>query len=302
MMKWLNTIRWKNLLIIWISIIVIIVPHFKLKDWIQYIEFIRWAIICTSIAAIGNITNDLWDIKQDKENKKKNIFIEGRNKRMAYFIMAVFLLINLWTCLSSRYFNYFLFISLVSLALLVLYNLFLKKIALLGNLIIATLTAFIFLGIDLIISTRIFYFNTGFTHKSIELLACFAFITTFIREILKDAEDRKGDSFAGFKTIARYLKDKWLALLIFLISILGCLATYYIIGTRHTHFIQFYFYFSGWILFISMVSAIVMIVPHPSRYVRATRIVKAGMIGCLIIYLALSIMNPVFIFENELSI
>lgn len=285
---WLYTIRWKNLLIIWISIIVIVLPHFDPEDLHHYYEFILWGIICTSVAAIGNITNDLWDVKQDRENKKKNIFIGGKNKNLAYFMVSLFFLAAMWACYTSIYFNYFIFITFVSLILLLLYNLFLKKIALLGNLVIASLTSLIFLGINLMTSSRIVYFEQGFTNKNIELLACFAFLTTLVREILKDAEDRKGDSFAGFKTIAHYLNDKRLAILIIFMSLAGSMGTYYVMASRHSHFQKFFLYFSAWTVLISIVSAVLMFIPHPSKYIRATRIVKAGMLGCLAIYLYLS--------------
>lgn len=288
---WLYTLRWKNLLIIWISILVIILPHLNspMANCSHYFEFILWGIVCSSVAAIGNITNDLWDVKQDKENKKKNIFVVGKNKRLAYFIIAVLLLCAVCACLVSKFVNCFLVLTIISLFLLLLYNLFLKRIAFLGNLVVAFLTALIFIGINFIITTNIIYFKYGFNNKYIELLACFAFITTFVREILKDAEDRTGDSFAGFKTIAQYLSDKWLAMLIIFISILGCAVTYFIIGSRHVNFTVPCFYFSCLTVLISIVAAIIMFISHPSKYIRATRIVKAGMLGCLVIYLLLSL-------------
>ena len=289
MKDWLYTIRWKNLLIIWISIIVIVLPHFDPEDWHNYFEFFLWAIICSSVAAIGNITNDLWDIKQDRENKKKNIFINGKNKRIAYFIVACFLLFAIWACLSSIFVKYFLCFAFVSLFLLLLYNLFLKKIALLGNLVIAFLTALIFIGIDFITSSRIIYFELGFKNKQIELLACFAFVTTLLREIIKDAEDRKGDSFAGLKTIAQYLNDKWLAGFIVILSVIGSAISYYIMTGRHTYFLHSYLYYSIYVIAISISAAIFMLIPQPSKYIRATRIIKAGMLGCLAIYLFLSL-------------
>ena len=289
MTDWLHTLRWKNLLIIWISILVIIIPHLNLSDWVHYYEFILWGIVCSSVAAIGNITNDISDVKQDKENKKKNIFTGGKNKKLAYFIITVLLLTITCVSVLSKFYHYYLFLSFISLLLLFLYNLQLKKIALLGNLVIALLTTLIFIGINFIATTNIVYFKYGFNNKYIELLSCFAFITTLIREILKDAEDRKGDSFAGFKTIANYLNDKWLAVFILGVSIIGCAITYFIMVLRHINFTKYYFYFSGWIILVSLAAAIVMFMNNPSKYVLATRTVKAGMLGCLIIYLILSL-------------
>ncbi len=289
MINWLHTIRWKNLLIIWFSILVIILPHFNIEDWSAYFEFILWGIACTSVAAIGNITNDLWDIKQDKENKKKNIFIGGRNKKTAYYLMVFLILVTLWACISSNFSYYFLLVSLVSLVLLLAYNLFLKKLPLIGNITIALLTSLIFIGVDFIISSRIIYFEAGFKAIHIELLACFAFITTLVREIIKDAEDRKGDSFARFKTIAQFLQDKWIALLIILLCITGLIASNYLMFSRHTYFMIPFLYYGVFTFAVTIASAICLVINHPSKYIRATRIVKAGMLGCLVIYLFLSL-------------
>ncbi len=288
MIDWLHTIRWKNLLIIWISIVVIVLPHFDPAES-GFFEFILWAIICSTIAAIGNITNDLLDIKQDRENKKKNIFSGGGNKRTAYII--IFLLLGICTAalFASRYMIIFSILAFTSLLLLLLYNLFLKKIVLIGNLIIAILTALIFVGVDMIVLSRLIYFEFGFENKQIELLACFAFITTLVREMIKDAEDRKGDLFAGFFTIAKYLKDKWIGILVIMISIGGIGGTYILMTKRHINFMDPFYYYSAWTLVVTLLSGFYMMSNNPSKYIRATRIIKAGMIGCLGIYLFLSL-------------
>jgi 4-hydroxybenzoate polyprenyltransferase len=288
-MNWLHTIRWKNLIIIWISILVVIIPCFDhILSYHLLGEFIRWCLICSSIAAIGNITNDWMDVKQDRENKKANIFIKpGKNKIGIMFILF-FLSVAAVSILLSNNQRSFLMLSASSLLLLLLYNSILKKIALIGNLIIAILTALIFFGIDIIVLNRVIYFEIGLENKQIEMLAMFAFLTTFIREILKDAEDRKGDLFAGFSTIAKFLKDRWIAILVIIINLSGCIAIYFLMEWRQANFTMALLLYSSWVLLVSLSASVFMLIPHPSRYVRATRIVKAGMLGCLAIYLILS--------------
>jgi len=288
-MNWLHTIRWKNLIIIWISILVVIIPYFNLiYSGLLLGEFLRWGLICTSIAAIGNITNNWMDVKQDKENKKKNIFITPGQKGTALILITLFLTIATAAILFSFNGVFFLKLSIAALILLLLYNYVLKKIAFVGNLIISLLTALIFFGIDAIVSNRIVYFEIGIENKQIEMLALFAFLTTFIREILKDAEDRKGDHFAGFNTIAKFLKDKWIAVLIVVINLLGCAGIYVLMEWRQANYMNAFILYSVWSLVVSIGASVFMMIPHPSKYVRATRIVKAGMLGCLAIYLILS--------------
>ncbi len=289
MMKWLNTIRWKNLAIIWISIVVILIPHFSPDSFHMFIEFILWGIVCTSIASIGNITNDLLDVKQDRENKKKNIFIDNKHKKTAFVLIFIFLGIAIASCLMANNAATFLVLSGGALLLLLLYNLLLKKIVLIGNMVIGLLTLMIFLGMDLIVISRTAYYGLGFENKQIELLGLFAFITTIIREILKDAEDRKGDKFAGFNTIAKFLSDKWIAIIIITLNIVGCWLTYILMNKRQTNFLYPLYIYSLWSLTITISASVFMIIPYSSRYVIATRIIKGGMIGCLIIYLFLSL-------------
>jgi 4-hydroxybenzoate polyprenyltransferase len=289
MMDWLHTLRWKNILIIWISVLVVISPHYDFANTHLFDEFIRWAIICSCIAAIGNITNDWMDVKQDKENKKKNIFTRKDQKNKAILLILLLFVCAILTSLFSQLQAIFSMMAFTALSLLLLYNLVLKKIALIGNLVIAFLTALIFIGIDLITTSRLVYYEMGFDNKQIELLALFAFLTTLVREILKDAEDRKGDLFAGFHTIAKFLKDQWIAMLIICIGIAGCIGIYFLMALRQHNFIGSFYWYAGWTLSVCIGSAICMLIPHPSRYVRATRIVKAGMLGCLAIYLFLSL-------------
>jgi 4-hydroxybenzoate polyprenyltransferase len=289
MKPWLNTIRWKNILIIWLSIVVIISPHFQPERLQQYTEFILWGIICMSVAAIGNISNDLRDVKQDELNKKPNIFIHKKNRKNAYFFMGVFLLITLSTCFYSRYFSLFLPLALVSLLLLFIYNIFLKKVALLGNLIIAFLTALIFIGVDVIVSSRLIYFKLGFENKQIELLAGFSFVTTLAREMIKDAEDRQGDNLAGLHTLAKFFNDTWIGIIMLVLSIAGSAMVYRVMAKRQVHFVSDFYLYAGWTLLITLVSFVFMLTGHPKKYVWASRIMKGGMLGCLVIYLYVSL-------------
>ena len=288
-MKWLNTIRWKNLIIIWISILAVIFPYLHHILQLNLLgEFIRWGLICSSIAAIGNITNDWMDVKQDNENKKENIFIKPGKKKSAVILIAILIAISFVAILFSNNQSTFIILSSIAMLLLLLYNFIFKKIALVGNIIIAVLTAFIFLGIDIIVLNRVVFFGIGFENKQIEMLAAFAFVTTLIREILKDAEDRKGDLFARFNTIAKFLKDKWIAVLVVLVNIVGCIGIYYLMELRQANFMSAFIVYSIWITTVTLCSAILMLIPHPSRYIRATRVIKGGMLGCLVIYLLLS--------------
>lgn len=289
MKQWLNTLRWKNLLIIWLSIFVVLIPHVDFLNFASYIEFILWGIICTSVAAIGNITNDMLDVKQDRENKKDNIFQKGRNRKTAFLIILILLFINAGAIFYAELKINFLVLSAASLLLLMVYNIILKKIALLGNITIALLTALVFIGMDLIVISRLIYFDFGFQNKHLELLACYAFILTLVREIIKDAEDRKGDSLAGFKTLANLLRDSSIAIIIIMITATLVTASYFIMNWRQLNFMNELITYALVAGTTGLLCSMLMFSKHPSKYIWATRIAKLGMIGCLISYLILSL-------------
>lgn len=288
MILWLNTIRWKNLLIIWISIFVIVLPHFDLQNPVPFYEFILWAIICCTIAAIGNIMNDWLDVKQDKENKKPNIFINNQHKKTGTILIILLIIICSWAIWFSNNQLTFGLLAIIALILLSLYNFILKKIAILGNILIGILSAMVFVGLDIIVSSRLIYFEFGFDSKQIELFAGFAFVTTVIREIIKDAEDRKGDLSAGFSTIARFFNDQAIAIFILFISIIGTTLVYLMMQGRQTNFLYHFTIYAAWANIISICAFILLLIPHPAKYIRASRTMKAGMLGSLIIYLILS--------------
>lgn len=289
MMKWLHTLRWKNLLIIWLCIVVVVIPHIDSENLSSFYEFIYWGIICTTVAAIGNITNDMLDIKQDRENKKENIFQKGRNRKTAFLIIILLLATNATAIYMSELKINFLVLSASSLLLLMVYNLILKKMPLFGNIAIALLTALVFIGMDLIVISRLIYFDFGFQNKHLELLACYAFILTLVREIIKDAEDRKGDSLAGFKTLAHLLKDKSLAIFIIMMSASLITASYFIMEWRQLNFYKELISYASISSITILLSSLLLFTSHPAKYIWSTRIAKSGMILCLIVYLILTL-------------
>ncbi len=288
MILWLNIIRWKNLLIIWISIFVIVLPHFDPQNPSPFYEFILWAIICSTIAASGNIMNDWLDVKQDKENKKPNIFINNQHKKTATILIILLMILCSWAIWSSNNQMTLGLLAVIAFLLLSLYNFIFKKIAILGNILIGILSAMVFVGVDIIVSSRLVYFEFGFDNKQIELFAGFAFVTTVIREIIKDAEDRKGDLWAGFNTIARFLNDQAIAIIILFMSLAGTTLVYLMMQGRQTNFLYHFTIYAIWANIISISAFILLLIPHPAKYIRASRTIKAGMLGSLIIYLILS--------------
>jgi len=85
MIKWINLIRWPNLLIIALTQVAIFYKYFKPLALIPSNEILQkninivLLISCTILVAIsGYIINDLFDQSNDKINKKKSKQIIGK--------------------------------------------------------------------------------------------------------------------------------------------------------------------------------------------------------------------------------
>jgi 4-hydroxybenzoate polyprenyltransferase len=143
------------------------------------------------IAAAGYIINDYYDIKIDLINKPDRVVI-GKTITRRYAILfhtvisflgvAAGLLIN-WKVGALNF---------VCAFLLWLYSNNLKRLPLIGNVVVAFLTG-------LSIFMLVFLYNQYLPF--VVVYSLFAFFMTLIREVVKDMEDMKGDTTFGCKTL-----------------------------------------------------------------------------------------------------
>jgi len=155
------------------------------------------------IAAGGYVINDFYDREIDAVNKPgKNltgVFLSGRSVIVLYICLTVTglgLSILLGHLAGIRY---PVLASLVCAGLLFFYALSYKKMFIAGNVVIAVLTAIsvyfsILFDNAALLSSPVTTVVTGY--------AFFAFMLTFIREIIKDCQDLEGDALYGANTIA----------------------------------------------------------------------------------------------------
>ncbi|GAA4897736.1 geranylgeranylglycerol-phosphate geranylgeranyltransferase [Flaviramulus aquimarinus] len=162
-----------------------------------------------SIAAAGNIINDINDIETDIINKPEKVIIgKSISEKTAYnlFIILNLIGVGLGFYLSHKvnrapFFSIFVIISV----LLYVYATYLKRTFLIGNIIISILVALslIIVGVFELLpnimpsnqQTQIVFF------KIILDYALFAFSINLLREIAKDIEDIDGDYNAGMNTL-----------------------------------------------------------------------------------------------------
>jgi 4-hydroxybenzoate polyprenyltransferase len=161
------------------------------------------------LAAAGYVINDIFDQQTDIENKPKQVVIGRRiTEAKAYNIYVALNItgVGIGFYLSNVILKPgFAVIFILIAATLYIYATSLKQMMLLGNIVVALLLSFsvVIIGVfDLYpvidpanqpIMANLFSILLDF--------ALFTFMINFIREIVKDLEDIKGDSNQGMKTV-----------------------------------------------------------------------------------------------------
>ena len=217
-LNYLQIIRPKNLVIVAISQLLIYLVYLfpltfqgnsiSLNDnlWILFI------IDTVLIAAGGYIINDLMDQKADAFNKPTKVFIgSGKISPLAgwiYYGIVVILGFCIASFIADRIDKmYLLAIYPVAVGLLFMYSFYFKQLPLIGNLIVSIFCAFVpgiilyaeYDTINFISETP--YFPYDLIMHFFPAYISFAFLSTFVREIIKDIEDMEGDMKSAYRTL-----------------------------------------------------------------------------------------------------
>lgn len=193
------------------AIIKPILAPVNLEPSIRGLPFILLVSASVLIAAAGYIINDYFDINIDLINKPEvNVVdsIVSRRWAMAWhFVLSgIGILLSAFVAWKTGFW-YILIANLICVLLLFGYSVSLKKKLLSGNVLISLLTAWVILIIcipELKIETIMNPAVTEASNKIIRigvLYAAFAFISSLIREAIKDIEDMKGDEKYGCRTM-----------------------------------------------------------------------------------------------------
>ena len=212
----LRLIRWPNLIFILLAEVLF---HFCIYNPLYPnagvevdINFSLIVLTYLFIASAGYIINDYFDINIDQVNKPNKVVVGSHiNRRWVIFWHLFFSVMGIYVSTIAFPFKQYWHIhlsNLLTILLLWFYSTNFKKDFLVGNVVIAILTAW---------SIAVVYFSKftiqQITHPNIKDIAnfrfaklmalyCgFAFILTLIREALKDMEDMNGDQKFGCKTL-----------------------------------------------------------------------------------------------------
>lgn len=211
MISFFYLIRYKNLLMVLLTMILTkyaLINSFISEPSLTSIDFIILSLSILLITAGGYIINDLYDIKADTINKPLKVYISKsiskKNAWIIYFLSST-LGVTLGIYLSIiKNIDFLSFYFIGTTLLLFLYSLLLKKLVFIGNLCISLLVAlpiyllYKFDSNNITISNILQYFLLSIV---IFYYMFFAFLTTMIREIIKDIEDINGDYIVKLKTL-----------------------------------------------------------------------------------------------------
>ena len=178
---------------------------------------IVWGGVSIALAcAAGNIINDIYDIEIDKINKPDRVLPSNKlSVSAAKILYAVILLISLALSVTNGMVS-LVFVFSVNVVLF-LYSIDLKKRILIGNLTVALLTA----------SALIYGGQIAGNITGSIIPAVFALLINFIRELVKDMEDVKGDSEKGVLSFPQKYGSITTKKFIYLLSFILILATLY---------------------------------------------------------------------------
>ena len=227
-------IRFNNLIIVALTQLIIkfsLINPFLDNFILSNNQFYILVFATIFITASGYIINDIYDVKTDKVNKENSRIIgKSITSRNAITWYILFNLLGLGLGIYIAYAvkqPYFSIIFIYCIFSLWTYSKRMKTSFLFGNLQVSLLTALSIFNVAFfdIIPNGINE-NNGemMILKIILFYAAFAFMITFIREMIKDLEDIEGDKKIKANTIAITLgieKTKWVSLILTIFTFLG---------------------------------------------------------------------------------
>lgn len=226
MIPFLQLIRYKNLFMVLLTMVLTkyaLIHSFIEKSNLSNLEFCLLSLSVLLITAGGYIINDIIDIEADRINKPKKVYIDVIiSKKKA---TSAYLLLSLIGLITGTYISFSKNIQINSLIFiftflgLIFYSKNLKKIALIGNLMVSVFISFVILIVFLFEkesstkSTSIWaaidsMFNSITLYYFLSFYVFFSFLLTLIREIIKDLEDIEGDKMLKMKTLPIILGRK----------------------------------------------------------------------------------------------
>jgi 4-hydroxybenzoate polyprenyltransferase len=205
---WLRLIRWKNLLIILLTQLLawtcVLVPqqHRQPGYLLTAPLFLCLTLSTILIAAAGYIINDYFDVSIDLINRPGKVVLgNGIPRKAAIIAHALFniiaVVLALYVARKAHHYEWLL-LQFTCIALLWFYSTLFKRQYIIGNVVVALLTA---LTILVLVVYEPTLHTLSLPLSVLGVYAFFAFMLTWMREIVKDMEDYHGDAAEGCVTM-----------------------------------------------------------------------------------------------------
>jgi 4-hydroxybenzoate polyprenyltransferase len=261
MKAFLKLIRWPNLLIVILTMVLMryaILETLLNKTQITlyslagsansmtlqtpWYDFLMLVIATVLIAAGGYVINDYFDIKTDLINRGKVIVGTKVPRRQALMLHNILNITGVATGFYASAKTGYLWLGIIFLlvsGLLYFYSASYKRQFLIGNLIVAFLTAMVPMIVVIFEGLVLYQYYSINAIKMPDLsisiywvagFSIFAFVTTLCREIIKDIEDFEGDVAYGRNTVPvviGIISSKTLAVALIVITLLMLFAVWY---------------------------------------------------------------------------
>jgi 4-hydroxybenzoate polyprenyltransferase len=302
----LRLVRFPNLLIIAFTQCamryLIMDPMLPSSSFVLQFGNLQFALLVLStmlIAGGGYIINDYFDTQADLINKPRRVVVGvSIHRREAMILHAI---MNILGVGIGVYLSFYIklpalsMVFLLATGLLWFYSTNYKRQFLVGNLTVAFLTGLVPL---MVILFEIPLLNREYGEVMLRnnasfgslvawvgAFSFFAFITTLIREIIKDAEDFEGDQAYGMKTVPIVLGSFWtrMVLVVMIAGTLGALVylllKYIVFSVDPLDFVSL-IYFALFLALPLMALAIqVMLARSTMAFRRASLLIKLVMLA-----------------------
>lgn len=251
-MKYLELVRYKNLLIVVLTMLamryLVLQPMLatnSLEFQLSNFGFFLLVFATVLTAASGYVINDYFDVQIDLLNREKTVLISRkipakRALNIYYGIVILAFISGFWAAqLAGLYQLGFIF--LIVAGLLWYYSTLYKRQFLIGNLIVSALTGLVPILValfdipalnkhylELLVANQttlnyLFFWTVAF--------GAFAFLATLMREIVKDMEDLEGDASFNRRTlpiVIGFSNSKLVLYGLITLLIAGLVGVYYI--------------------------------------------------------------------------
>jgi 4-hydroxybenzoate polyprenyltransferase len=215
-------------------------PMLKMSGFelnVNEVVFVLFVLSFILMAAGGYVINDYYDVKIDELNKPDKLII-GRIITHAV-ALKIYWLLSITGFLLGCFISFYSHVSWLSSVFLFYfiglwyYSYKLKYKFLVGNLIVAFSIALVPLAAGIIEDYPLLLSrndNASFILYWLLGTSFFAFLSTLIREIVKDIEDMQGDASAGCRTVPIVMGEKGakmvVQLLLGIMFVLFCIMEY----------------------------------------------------------------------------